>query len=159
MTHYRLRDLREKWAGNTDSVIYLAAPKPLEPAAPKINRTKSAYDAGYAARRAGRPQSGCPYNAISGRKRYAAWRMGWTQADCEASPLAPRVHEHAPGYVPGVWKNTTTPFGSAILSYKFGQHRKTSRQKVADWCRNFRSKSGWKATDGRRSTGGALIIS
>jgi ribosome modulation factor len=157
MAHYRLRDLRDKWAGNTDSVIYLAPPKPVEP---KINRTKKAYDMGYAARTAGKAQHTCPHNAISGHRRYAAWRMGWAQADRELSSCIDVFRpEHPPGYVAGVWKNTTTPFGSAILAYSAAGKRKTSRQKVADWCRSFKSKSGWKASDGRRSTGGAMILS
>jgi len=158
MTHYRLRDLRDKWAGNTESVIYLAGPaSPIETPKPKRNATKTAYDRGYAARLAGKPQSQCPYMAIAA-KRYAAWRMGWTQADRESHTEVARPL-HPPGYVAGVWKDMTTPFGSALLAYSCAGKRRTSRQRVADWCRGFKSKSGWKATDGRRSTGGAMIIS
>jgi ribosome modulation factor len=143
MTHYRLRDLRDKWAGKTDSVIYLAPPKPDEPIAPKVNRTKKAYDLGYAARLAGRPQHTCPHNAVSAHKRHAAWRMGWSQADRESqSAVAVHQREHPVGYVPGVWKDLTTLFGSALLAYKF--QRKSPRQKVADWATHFRSRSGWK---------------
>jgi ribosome modulation factor len=158
MSHYRLRDLREKWNGGAGGVIYLPPPAAAE-SRPKINRTKKAYDAGYAARQAGSPQQACPHNAIAAHKRYAAWRMGWSQADREASAVEVRRPEHPVGYVPGVWKDMTTPFAAAILAYSPAGKRKTSRQKVADWCRNFRSKSGWKASDGRRPTGGALIIS
>jgi ribosome modulation factor len=151
MAHFALRDMRRNWSG--ESVIYLPPPAALKP--PKTNRVKLAYDAGAAARFAGRPQATCPHNSVSARKRAAAWRMGWSQADREASPLTPRS-AHPVGYVPGVWKDLTTPFGAALLTHKF--QRRTPRQRVADWCRSFRSKSGWKASDGRPSTGGAVMV-
>jgi ribosome modulation factor len=154
MTHFALRDLRRNWSG--ESVIYLPPPIAAAAKAPKPNRVKLAYDAGYAARLVGRAQAACPHNSLSARKRFAAWRMGWSQADRESVPLAPRASAHPIGYVPGVWKDLTTPFGSALLTYKF--QRRTRRQRVADWCRSFRSKSGWKATDGRASTGGAVMV-
>lgn len=157
--YHKLSDMRAKWAGQpAASVIYLTGPgEAPKPAEPQINPTMRAYKKGCAARLAGKPQGACPYTS---RTKYAAWRMGWTQTDRECAAdtrrnMATRVD---PAHVPGVWKNATTPYGSALLAHKV-HARRSPRQKVADWCRSFKSKSGWKASDGRRSVGGAVMIS
>lgn len=44
-----------------------------------ISTTKSAYNAGFAAREACLPEKSCPF-PIARKAEYAAWRMGWSQA-------------------------------------------------------------------------------